>query len=58
MASDLRLHCLPMTLLQVSRKEWAKHEQAMKTLTWAGSSKCFAVCILISLFRAYLAIAI
>ena len=25
-ASDLGLHCLPITLLRVSRKQWAKEE--------------------------------
>ena len=34
MASDLGLHCLPVTLLRVSRKEWVEREE------FAPRSKC------------------
>ena len=40
-ASDLGLHCLPITLLGVSRLHWVKETKGNKVSPYFGSAKFF-----------------
>ena len=44
-ASDLGLHCLPSTLLQVSRLQWVKINSVVEKTKFAGKQRSHKSCL-------------